>query len=258
MTLYPAPAFFHGLPNVDNESFLIIIAGESLTGGVVMRALKELKSVIEHLQKALDKAHQTILQFDGAISELNNLLAVMKGNAQLAARDPTDETRNELVRVVIESTARAHQLIDQLRASDVTGSQAPATQGGAVSGPADILIVDDDKAMCSVVTRILGQEGHTITQASRGKEAIEICRERKFDIVFLDIRLADMSGIDVCREMQKLSVKPCIVFFSGDPSIEDPSHFMRQEGAVGFVRKPFDIHEIENVVRLILNHNSRR
>jgi CheY-like chemotaxis protein len=222
-----------------------------------MRALEELKAIIEYLQKALGKAQNIVLQFDDAVSELNNLLAVMKGNAQLAARDQTDETKNELVRVVLANTARANQIIDQLRAKVAAEPQPPAAKSGTAPTPATILIVDDDKAMCSVVTRILAQGGHAITQASNGRDAIELCRKQQFDIVFLDIRLSDVSGIDVCRTIQTLPNKPCVVFFSGDPSIEDPTQLMRQEGAVGFIRKPFDIHEIENVVRLILSPDVR-
>ena len=222
-----------------------------------MRALEELKAIIDYLQKALGKAQNIVLQFDDAVSELNNLLAVMKGNAQLAARDSTDETRKELVRVVLASSTRAHEIIDQLRAKGASESRTPTAEAGATPAPANILIVDDDKAMCSVVARILAQEGHAITQASTGKYAIELCQKQSFDIIFLDIRLSDMSGIDVCRKIQTLSTRPCVIFFSGDPSIEDPTQLMRQEGAVGFIRKPFDIHEIENVVRLILNQNPR-
>ena len=219
-----------------------------------MPTLDELKTIVTHLQQDLAKAQGIKVQFDSAINELNNLLTVMRGNAQLAESDRTDEAREELVRVVLENTARAHEIIEtQLNAKVGGASAAAATASGETPIPASILIVDDNSAMCSMMARILAQEGHSTMQASNGHYALELCQSGHFDIVLLDIQLTDMNGIDVCRKLQTLSPRPSVVFFSGDPSIGDPTLLAREEGAVAFVRKPFDIHEIRNVVRLVLN-----
>ena len=223
-----------------------------------MPTLDELKEIIEHLQQDIGKEQKIMLQFDGVVNELNNLLAVMQGNAQLADRDRTDEARNELVRVVLAGTTRARQIIeDHLSARATAEPRIPAAEAGASPAPADILIVDDDKSICSMVARILAQDGHAVTQAFNGQDAIEFCQKHKFDIVFLDVRLSDMNGIEVCRKIRALSAKSCVIFFSGDLSIEDPTQLIRQEGAVGFIRKPFDIHEIKNVVQHILGQRTR-
>ncbi len=224
-----------------------------------MPSLDEMKDIVERMQREVDKAKQLMTQFDGAVNELNNLLAVMHGNAQLAQRSPTAEAQSELINVVLASTARARQIVrDTLSAHVTAAASAPSAKEQKPPVTADILIVDDEKLLCSMVGRVLSEDGHTVAQAYSGQEALEYCQKKAFDIIFLDVRLRDMSGIEVWRRLRRTPVKPCVIFFSGDPTIQDPALLIRQEGADGFIRKPFDINEIKNVVFYILSKRTAR
>jgi len=84
------------------------------------------------------------------------------------------------------------------------------------------------------------------------EEALQRCRSIPFDLVFLDIRLGDQDGVVVFRKLRELLPAVPVIFLSGDPNIELIWRKCREEGADGFIKKPFDIREIENVVNRIL------
>jgi CheY-like chemotaxis protein len=218
-----------------------------------MPELEALKQKIDRLEHELEGQKNTVKQFADAVNELNNLLALMKGHAQLASQDPSDGTRIEFVDAVLESTSRAQEIIKNTMAGSAAADREQAPEEPAVISHANILVVDDEKLLCTLVARILVQGGHTVTQANSGHEAIEACRKQTFDIIFLDLRLGDMNGVDVFRKIRSLPSTSRVVFFSGDPSIKDVSRLVHQEGADGFIRKPFDINEIKNVVSYILS-----
>lgn len=67
---------------------------------------------------------------------------------------------------------------------------------------ADILIVDDHEQMREVLLEILQGEEHTVREASDGATALALARERPPDIVFLDLRMPGMDGMDVLRALQ--------------------------------------------------------
>jgi hypothetical protein len=92
-----------------------------------MPSLDEMKDIVERMQREVDKAKQLMTQFDGAVNELNNLLAVMHGNAQLAQRSPTAEAQSELINVVLASTARARIRVRKAAPSSPTRRLTPYT-----------------------------------------------------------------------------------------------------------------------------------
>ena len=70
-----------------------------------MAATQEWESKIEELEQQLEKKNAVLNQVIGSINQMNNLLGVMKGHAQLADEDQTEESKRELIRVVLSSTS---------------------------------------------------------------------------------------------------------------------------------------------------------
>ena len=218
-----------------------------------MAATQEWESKIEELEQQLEKKNAVLNQVIGSINQMNNLLGVMKVHAQLADEDQTEESKRELIRVVLSSTSKAQQLIKNTLSGYAFSEKTPSISDTAKPGKASILVVDDEKLMSSLLYRLLTKQGHTVTVANSGKAAIESCKKETYDIIFMDIILGDMNGADVFREIRSTQIAPHLVFFSGDPSIKDVQRLVRQEGADGFIRKPFDINEIEGLVNYILS-----
>lgn len=200
---------------------------------------------IGRLRGTLDRVAQIV-------NDLNNLLTVMRGHAQLAYEDPSEKNSQELIRVVLTSTSRAQR---QIR--EAFGRSEIDAPGGAAAAEsarkARILVVDDEQLVRDLMQQILGKSGHEVKVAGNPDAAIAACKGKAYDIIFMDIRLGKAEdGISVFRKIRELQPDSHVVFLSGDPNIESVWQKVRNEGADGFIKKPFDISEIDGVVYRIL------
>ena len=188
-----------------------------------------------------------------SVNDLNNLLAAMRGHAQIAYENPDKQNVQELIHVVLTSTARAQKVIrDSAGIEGLASDVARTLHAATKSREAKILVVDDEQLVLSLMEGLLKQHGHSVTTAMSQEEALQRCRSIPFDLVFLDIRLGDQDGVVVFRKLRELLPAVPVIFLSGDPNIELIWRKCREEGADGFIKKPFDIREIENVVNRIL------
>ena len=105
---------------------------------------------------------------------------------------------------------------------------------------AKILIVDDDVLILKAFKRLLELEGHIIETNSSGRAAIEIAKSEKFDVVYTDLVMPDINGVEVCKEIKKISPSTEIVLISGHPSqiAKYKLDFIRAGGREEFLRKP--------------------
>ena len=74
-----------------------------------------------------------------------------------------------------------------------------------------ILVVDDEVRIRSIVRKYAEFEGHTVTEAGDGMEAVSLCRREQFDIIILDIMMPELDGFSACREIRKTSNTPIIM-----------------------------------------------
>ena len=79
----------------------------------------------------------------------------------------------------------------------------------------DILVVDDDHDLASGIADMIEAEGHRAVLAGSGEAAIEVARERAFDMVFLDVKLPGMTGIDALRELRETQGRARVVLMTG-------------------------------------------
>ena len=79
----------------------------------------------------------------------------------------------------------------------------------------EILVVDDERDLASGIVEMLEAEGHRVVLASSGEAAIEAARARAFDMVFLDIKLPGMTGIDALCELRKTQERARVVLMTG-------------------------------------------
>ena len=103
-----------------------------------------------------------------------------------------------------------------------------------------ILVVDDEKAICEILEEFLSLFGHSVTSANSGADAIEVVHRARPDVVFLDIRMPGMSGLDVLKEIKALdsSVRVIMISAFGD---EETESMARELGADGYIQKPVDL-----------------
>jgi len=113
----------------------------------------------------------------------------------------------------------------------------------AVSGEnATILVVDDDAEVREVVAEYLMDSGHRVLQAAGGVEALRVLdRAPDIDLVITDVRMPDISGIDLAERITREIPSPRIILISG--------YFVPQQVNRRVLRKPFRMQELEEAIR---------
>ncbi len=107
---------------------------------------------------------------------------------------------------------------------------------------AQILIVDDEPGIRRSLGEILTFEKHEVLTAANGKEALDAIKNNSLDLVFCDIKMQGMDGIEVLEAAQELNPPPFIMI-SGHGTIDTAVEAL-QKGATDFIEKPFDLNRI--------------
>ena len=106
------------------------------------------------------------------------------------------------------------------------------------SGPGRrILIVDDDRTLCHVLSELLTAAGHVVSQAEDGPEALRALASQPIDVVLLDIGLPSMNGLDVLARARSAADPPVTVVMTADDTSETLLEAVRRQ-AFRYVRKP--------------------
>ena len=111
-----------------------------------------------------------------------------------------------------------------------------------------ILVVDDELSMCEFLELMLSREGYKVSCVESGKKAISIINKKHFDLLLCDIRLGDISGIDVLRAAKKQNPNTVVIMISAYASAETAVEAMN-EGAYDYVPKPFDNEELKQTIK---------
>jgi len=107
-----------------------------------------------------------------------------------------------------------------------------------------ILVVDDELSMREFLELMLTREGYNVSCAETGEKAISMINKKYFDLLLCDIRLGDITGIDVLRAAKKQNPNTVVIMISAYASAETAVEAMN-EGAYDYVPKPFDNEELK-------------
>ncbi|MCU0574270.1 MAG: sigma-54 dependent transcriptional regulator [Syntrophobacteraceae bacterium] len=118
-----------------------------------------------------------------------------------------------------------------------------------------ILIVDDEAFICENLQRILGEEHYDTTVAQSGEAALESLRRNHVDLVFLDLSLPDMHGLDILKHIKGVDPDLLVIVITGYASVESAVEALKM-GAYDYIKKPFKADVIKLIVRLALETQS--
>jgi len=118
-----------------------------------------------------------------------------------------------------------------------------------------ILVVDDDLSMREFLELMLTREGYEVTLASGGQQALDRAAEIEFDLVITDIRMKEVDGIAVLKNVRTIQPDTVVILISAFATVETAVAAMK-EGAYDFIPKPFQIEELKAVVRSALAHRT--
>ncbi len=113
-----------------------------------------------------------------------------------------------------------------------------------------ILVVDDEKNICDLLSLYLVKEGFEVVCANDGEQALEKFADGKFDLVLLDIMLPRRDGWDVCREIRKTSNLPIIMLSAKGETFDKVLGL--ELGADDYVTKPFDSKELVARIKSVI------
>jgi len=116
---------------------------------------------------------------------------------------------------------------------------------------ARILVVDDSSLARRTLRQILEREGHTVEDANDGAQAIERYFINRPDVVFLDMVMEGMYGMEVLRKLLELNPEARVVVATADIQKATRDE-VQSAGAAGIINKPFNEQEIRRVLTAVL------
>lgn len=116
-----------------------------------------------------------------------------------------------------------------------------------------ILVIDDEELVRNFIHETLRRNGYEVSVAKNGKEGISLVKEKSYDLVFTDMKMPDLTGIDVLKKIKEISPSTIVVVITAYGSIENAVEAMRL-GAFNYLIKPFSPDTIEAVVDKAIEH----
>ena len=120
---------------------------------------------------------------------------------------------------------------------------------------ARILAIDDESSIRETLRSILDTEGYAVEVASGGYEALEIFKNRTFDVVLCDVKMQGMDGIEVLVALKELAPDLPVIMISGHGAIDTAVESLRK-GAYDYIQKPLDLNRLLVSLRNALDRNS--
>ena len=118
-----------------------------------------------------------------------------------------------------------------------------------------ILVVDDEARIRSIIKKYAEFEGHSVTEAADGMEAVLLCRANRYDLIVMDIMMPELDGFSACREIRKITGTPIIMLSARGEEYDRINGF--EVGVDDYVTKPFSPKELMLRIDAIMKRVSR-
>lgn len=116
-----------------------------------------------------------------------------------------------------------------------------------------ILVVDDEKEICTFFSYLLRKKGYNVTAIQSGREAQKVIEREKFHLALLDLKLPDIDGLTLLKQIKRKSCVCQVIIMTGYSTVKSAIAAM-QLGALDYIEKPFDdINELEKLIDSAVN-----
>jgi DNA-binding NtrC family response regulator len=136
---------------------------------------------------------------------------------------------------------------DSKPGSELASGRDPLSIPSDVKASIRILIVDDERTLRESCASVLEMDGYSVTLAGRGEEAAELVKNRKFDIVLVDLYMSQVSGLEILRTTLEANKDAIVVVMTGNPSVTTSIEALRA-GAWDYLPKPFSATHLQVLV----------
>jgi excisionase family DNA binding protein len=115
----------------------------------------------------------------------------------------------------------------------------------------NVLVVEDEKLVAMDIKKIINSEGHEVTTAQNGIEALRVIEDSVIDLVFLDLVLPDINGVEVLKGIKKAKSDLPVVIITGYPDSEIMNQAL-ELGPISALKKPFQREQIRDLLKILL------
>ena len=117
--------------------------------------------------------------------------------------------------------------------------------------PNQIVIIDDEKIVCNMVQRILSQEGYEVESFTDSTQALERIKNKKFDLVITDLKMENIDGMDILKEVNHLYPETKVIMLTAYATLDAAIEAIR-ERIFDFFPKPVKIDDLKRSVKKAL------
>ena len=112
----------------------------------------------------------------------------------------------------------------------------------------NLLVTDDREGIRQLLKEVLEVFGYLVFTAATGQEALDTLKSEEIDLVFLDMKMAGMDGLETLKAIKKNKQAPRVIMMT---AYQDAGTFKEaiKWGANGFIAKPFDLHALHEVIK---------
>jgi two-component system, OmpR family, alkaline phosphatase synthesis response regulator PhoP len=120
-----------------------------------------------------------------------------------------------------------------------------------------ILIIDDEASLRQTLARILQRAGFEVTTAANGKDGMALVHEHPFDLIYLDIRMPDMSGLELLKNIHTKFPDLPVILFTAQPDLNSAVEALRR-GATDYLLKPLKPQTVIDRTQAILSDRQKK
>ena len=113
---------------------------------------------------------------------------------------------------------------------------------------AKVLIVDDERQICSLFHKALSKMGYEVSTALSGKKAIKIAKKKKPNLVLLELELPDIDGLKVFRQLKKIKEDIAVIILTACGTLKTAREAMKL-GAYEYITKPLKLAKLKRIIK---------
>ena len=115
----------------------------------------------------------------------------------------------------------------------------------------DVLVIDDDVLVCGLIEDVLIRENYQVTTANSGEDALRKMEEKQFPLIFLDLVLPGMGGVEVFRAIKEKDAQTAVVIITGYGDAPVALEALSL-GPIFLIRKPFEVADLMRVLDIVM------
>ncbi len=120
-----------------------------------------------------------------------------------------------------------------------------------------LLLVEDERKVASFIARSLRENLYTVDVAESGEKALDLVGRAVYDLILLDIRLPNLSGVEVCREIRDADIETPVLMLTARSLVEQRVEGL-DAGADDYLTKPFALAELHARIRALIRRGFHR